>query len=161
MLYLILPTPFRHSPPFFPPPPPPPGSECYTRHCSSLVPFSPMNARMGFPNFISVLALNIHVSDLLPAGAITLFCEVELAPNLTLISAAQRHVITSSQLASIGLLGKMMDDTLFSDATLVSTVDGKEHKAHKAVLASCSPVFKAMFENETQVWTVLTADMYM
>ena len=125
-----------------------------------------MNARMGFPNFISVLALNIHVSDLLPAGAITLFCEVELAPNLTLISAAQRHVITSSQLASIGLLGKMMDDTLFSDATLVSTVDGKEHKAHKAVLASCSPVFKAMFENETQVWnvlvmTVLTADIYM
>merc|ERR1719187_2950390 len=34
--------------------------------------------------------------------------------------------------------------------SFVSTVDGKEHKAHKAVLASCSPVFKAMFENETQ-----------
>jgi len=126
------------------------GSECYTRHCQSLVPFSPMNPRMGFPNFISVLALNIHVSDLLPSGAITLFCEVELAPDLTLISASHRHVITSSQLASIGLLEKMMEDALFSDVTLVSTVDGKEHHAHKAVLASCSPVFKAMFENETQ-----------
>ena len=127
------------------------GSECYTRHCKSLVPFSPMNPRLGFSNFISVLALNIHVSDLLPSGAITLFCEVELEPDMTLIPSAQRHVITASQLASIGLLEKMMEDTLFSDVTLVSTVDAKEHKAHRAVLAACSPVFKAMFENETQV----------
>lgn len=126
------------------------GSECYTRHCKSLVPFSPMNPRLGFSNFISVLALNIHVSDLLPSGAITLFCEVELEPDMTLIPSAQRHVITASQLASIGLLEKMMEDTLFSDVTLVSTVDAKEHKAHRAVLAACSPVFKAMFENETQ-----------
>jgi len=125
------------------------GSECYTRHCQSLVPFSPMSPRMGFTNFISVLAL-IHVSDLLPSGAITLFCEVELSPELTLVSAAQRHVITSSQSASIGLLEKMMEESLFSDVTLISTVDAKEHKAHKAVLAASSPVFKAMFENETQ-----------
>jgi speckle-type POZ protein len=109
-----------------------------------------MSPRMGFNNFISVLALNIHVSDLLPSGAITLFCEVELAADLIFVSSSQRSVITHSQSSIISNLGKMLDSDLFSDVTLITTADGKEHKSHKAVLAGCSPVFKAMFENETE-----------
>lgn len=126
------------------------GNECYTRSSRAHVPFSVMVPRMGFNNFISVLALNIHVSDLLPSGAITLFCEVEVNPELVYTVQTQRKVITNSQSASIGVLERMLDDNLFSDLKLVSTVDNKEHNCHKAVLAACSPVFKAMFENETQ-----------
>ena len=47
-------------------------------------------------------------------------------------------------------LSKVMDDArrsdLFTDVTLV-VADGKEFKAHKAVLASQSPFFKARFED--------------
>ncbi len=40
---------------------------------------------------------------------------------------------------------KLLNDTFFADLTL--HVEGQNIKAHKAVLACSSPVFRAMFEN--------------
>ena len=43
-------------------------------------------------------------------------------------------------------LGELWENSLFTDCCLL--VAGHEFKAHKAILAARSPVFRAMFENE-------------
>uniref|UniRef100_A0A8C2MKJ6 SPOP n=1 Tax=Cricetulus griseus TaxID=10029 RepID=A0A8C2MKJ6_CRIGR len=45
-------------------------------------------------------------------------------------------------------LGQLWENSLFTDCSLV--VAGKEFRAHKAILAARSPVFRAMFEHDKE-----------
>jgi len=45
-------------------------------------------------------------------------------------------------------LGELWENLLFTVCCLLFT--GQEFRAHKVILAACSPVFRAMFEHEMQ-----------
>ena len=45
-------------------------------------------------------------------------------------------------------LGQLWENFLFTDCCLV--VAGQEFQAHRAILASCSPVFRDMFEHDLE-----------
>ncbi|XP_028638504.1 TD and POZ domain-containing protein 5-like [Grammomys surdaster] len=103
------------------------------------------NQTRGFKKFILREHLLHHW--LLPEDTLTLCCKVNIVgdffnnPEQTMTPAIQdpRHVLTDD-------LKELSENSLFTDCCLL--VGGYEFRAHKAILAARSPVFRAMFEHE-------------
>eukprot|EP00073_Rattus_norvegicus_P018213 XP_003749378.1 PREDICTED: LOW QUALITY PROTEIN: TD and POZ domain-containing protein 2-like isoform X1 [Rattus norvegicus] len=105
------------------------------------------NQLWGFKNFILRDFLLSHRHWLLPEDQLTLCCKVSIVgpffsrPEHNTIPAIrdQRQVLSDD-------LGELWENFIFTDCSLV--VAGQEFRAHKAILAARSPVFRAMFEHE-------------
>ncbi|KAL6093491.1 hypothetical protein STEG23_030053 [Scotinomys teguina] len=105
------------------------------------------NFDWGFKKFILRDLILSHAFWLLPDDQLTLVCKV---------STVQISSSTSDQNRKAGIeiprctlaeeLGELWENSLFTDCCLV--VAGQEFRAHKAILAARSPVFRAMFEHD-------------
>ncbi|XP_031232021.1 TD and POZ domain-containing protein 1-like [Mastomys coucha] len=102
----------------------------------------------GFKKFLH----RDHLSDehgLLPEDQLTLCCKLSiegavfgiLGQDMTPAIKDVRPMLTDD-------LGELWENSLFTDFSLL--VAGQEFRAHKAILAARSPVFKAMFEHEME-----------
>lgn len=100
----------------------------------------------GFKKFIRRDFLLDDSNGLLPDDKLTIFCEVSVVAdtvNITGQSTFAQLSVPACRLADD--LGQLFENESFSDCTLV--VNGcHEFRVHKAVLATRSPVFNAMFE---------------
>ena len=103
----------------------------------------------GFKKFILRGFLLSHQQWLVPEDQLTLWCKVNLVgaifsipgQNMTPAIKDPRQMLTDD-------LAKLWEKSLFTDCSLL--VGGHVFRAHKAILAACSPVFRAMFEHEMQ-----------
>ncbi|KAK7803442.1 hypothetical protein U0070_011917 [Myodes glareolus] len=103
----------------------------------------------GFKMFILRDFLLDHSHGLLPEDQFTLLCMGILVPYSYSIpdeSTEQRIQVPKGPLGDD--LGKLWKNSSFTDCCLV--VAGQEFRAHKAILAARSPVFRAMFEHDTE-----------
>ncbi|KAI0615951.1 TD and POZ domain-containing protein 5, partial [Pyrenophora tritici-repentis] len=90
-----------------------------------------------------------HPRRLLPENKLTLCCKVSIVgsvfgmpgQNITPAIKDPRHLLTDD-------LGELWENSLFTDCCLL--VAGHEFRAHKAMLAARSPVFRAMFEHQME-----------
>ncbi|XP_028624726.1 TD and POZ domain-containing protein 1-like [Grammomys surdaster] len=107
------------------------------------------NQKRGFKKFILRDALLSNPHWLLPEDQLTLCCKVSIvgaffsmpAQNLKPAIKDSRHRLTDD-------LGELWENSLLTDCCLL--VGGHEFRAHKAILAARSPVFRAMFEHEVK-----------
>ena len=107
------------------------------------------NQYWGFKKFIlrDVLLSLPHL--LLPNDNLTLFCEVSMVQDYISTSEQNRQPrITIPRCTLVDELGKLWENSRFTDCCLV--VAGQEFQAHKAILAARSPVFRAMFKDDTE-----------
>ncbi|XP_040597274.1 speckle-type POZ protein-like [Mesocricetus auratus] len=97
----------------------------------------------GFKRFILRDFIKDHMHWLLPENKITIFCKVTLFQDQNRDPGIQipRWTMTDE-------LGELWENSLFTDCLLV--VAGQEFRAHKAILAARSPVFRAMFEHDME-----------
>ena len=107
------------------------------------------NQYWGFKKFIlrDVLLSLPHL--LLPDDNLTLFCEVGVVQAY--ISTSEQNTqprLTIPRCTLVDDLGKLWENSRFTDCCLV--VAGQEFRAHKAILAARSPVFRAMFKDDTE-----------
>jgi hypothetical protein len=105
------------------------------------------NEQNGFKKFLPRDLLLSHRNCLLPEDQLTICCKVTIlgrkynmpSQNITPAIKDPRHLLTDD-------LGELWENSLFTDCCLL--VAGHEFRAHKAILAARSPVFRAMFEHE-------------
>ena len=105
------------------------------------------NQYRGFKKFILRDFLLSNPPWLLPEDQLTLCCQVSIVgtffntpeQNITPAIKDPRHMIADD-------LGELWENSLCTDCCLF--VAGQEFRAHKAILAARSPVFRAMFEHE-------------
>ncbi|XP_038959856.1 TD and POZ domain-containing protein 1-like [Rattus norvegicus] len=103
----------------------------------------------GFKKFILQSFLLSHQHLLLPEDQLTLCCKVSIVglhfsmpgENMTPAIKDSRHILKVD-------LEELWENSTFTDCCLL--VAGHEFRVHKAILAACSPVFRAMFEHEMQ-----------
>ncbi|XP_031231964.1 TD and POZ domain-containing protein 1-like [Mastomys coucha] len=115
---------------------------------TSVVRFLP-NQHWGFRKFIRRDFLLSHQRWFLPDDQLTLCCKVSIVgaflrmpgQNMTPAIKDPRHMLADD-------LGELWENSLFTDCCLL--VAGHKFKAHKAILAAHSPVFRAMFEHEME-----------
>ncbi|XP_075835309.1 speckle-type POZ protein-like [Microtus pennsylvanicus] len=103
----------------------------------------------GYRLFVLRDFLLDHSRCLLPEDHFTLYCMGILAPYSYRIpddSTEPRIQVPKGLLGDD--LGKLWKNSSFTDCCLV--VAGQEFRAHKAILAARSPVFRAMFEHDTE-----------
>lgn len=103
----------------------------------------------GFKKFIRRDFLMDEANGLLPDDKLTLFCEVSVVADTVNISGQSNQSqlkVPECRLADD--LSALWERSAFSDVTLC--VNGREFKAHTAILAARSPVFNAMFEHEME-----------
>jgi len=103
----------------------------------------------GFKKFIRRDFLLDETNGLLPDDKLTLYCEVSVVADSVNVcgqSSAVQFKVSECRLADD--LGMLFDSQRYSDVTLA--VEGKEFRAHKALLAARSPVFAAMFSHEME-----------
>ncbi|XP_021044636.1 TD and POZ domain-containing protein 3-like, partial [Mus pahari] len=101
----------------------------------------------GFKKFLLRGLLLCHQDWFLPEDQLTICCKVSIVgnifhmpgQNLTPTIKDPRHLLTDD-------VWELWENSLFTDCCLL--VAGHEFKAHKAILAARSPVFRAMFEHE-------------
>uniref|UniRef100_A0A8C6MN96 TD and POZ domain containing 3 n=1 Tax=Mus spicilegus TaxID=10103 RepID=A0A8C6MN96_MUSSI len=101
----------------------------------------------GFKKFLLRGLLLSHQNWFLPEYQFTICCQVSIVGTIfdmpgqkrTPAIKDPRHMLTDD-------LGELWENSRFTDCCLL--VAGHEFKAHKAILAARSPVFRAMFENE-------------
>ncbi|KAH7731639.1 speckle-type poz protein [Aphelenchoides avenae] len=101
----------------------------------------------GFKKFIRRDFLLDETNGLLPDDRLSIFCEVSVVAdtvNLTGQSSMMQCRIPPGRLSED--MGTLFEKHQFSD--LIIACGSKEYPVHKAVLASRSPVFGAMFEHE-------------
>ncbi|XP_035307525.1 speckle-type POZ protein-like [Cricetulus griseus] len=104
----------------------------------------------GFKKFIHRDLLLGLESWLFPDNELTIFCEVDLVVQDSLINC-EKSTVPGIQVPRNTLedeLGQLWENSLFTDCCLV--VAGQEFQAHKAILAARSPVFRAMFEHDME-----------
>lgn len=100
----------------------------------------------GCSNFVRRDVLFHEANGLLPDDKLTLVCEVAVFSefvNAPVQDSALTISVPKSRLKDD--LGKLLENELFSDVTLV--VNGGELRAHKNVLAARSPVFASLFRS--------------
>ncbi|KAH0511166.1 Speckle-type POZ protein [Microtus ochrogaster] len=103
----------------------------------------------GYKMFILRDFLLDHEYWLLPEDKLTLFCRGILYPDSHKISEESTNPeIQAPRCTLADELGDLWENSHFTDCCLV--VAGQEFWAHKAILAARSPVFRAMFEHETE-----------
>ncbi|KAM7340658.1 hypothetical protein ACRRTK_001273 [Alexandromys fortis] len=113
-----------------------------------VLPFRP-NQYWGFRRFILRDDLLALPQWLLPDDNLTLFCEVSTVQDY--ISTSEENTqprLTIPRCTLVDDLGKLWENSRFTDCCLV--VAGQEFQAHKAILAARSPVFRAMFKDDTE-----------
>ncbi|XP_049997577.1 speckle-type POZ protein-like [Alexandromys fortis] len=106
-------------------------------------------SQSGYKMFILRDFLLDHSHDLLPDDHFTLLCMGILVPYSYSIpdeSTEPRSQVPKGPLGDD--LGELWKNSSFTDCCLV--VAGQEFRAHKAILAARSPVFRAMFEHDTE-----------
>ena len=110
--------------------------------------FQPQQHR-GFKKFILRDFLLSHQHWFLPEDQLTICCKASIIgdiismPGLNMTPAIKdpRQMLADD-------LGELWEKSLFTDCCLL--VGGHEFRAHRAILAARSPVFRAMFEHEMQ-----------
>lgn len=103
----------------------------------------------GFKKFIRRDFLLDEVNGLLPDDKLTLYCEVSVVADSVNISGQNNAIqfkVPDCRLSDD--LTQILDQKLFTDVILAA--NGQEFKAHKAILAARSSVFRAMFEHEME-----------
>ncbi|CAK8671392.1 speckle-type POZ protein B-like [Clavelina lepadiformis] len=103
----------------------------------------------GFKKFIRRDFLMDETNGLLPDDKLTLFCEVSVVQESVNISGQSNMMqlkVPDCKLSKD--LESLLEESHFTDCTF--SVKGKEYKAHKAIVAARSPVFRAMFEHEME-----------
>ncbi|XP_076788952.1 TD and POZ domain-containing protein 3-like isoform X2 [Arvicanthis niloticus] len=101
----------------------------------------------GFKKFVLRDLILSNLDWLLPQDQLTLCCKVSIVgafvsmprQNMTLANKDSRNRLTDD-------LGELWEKSQFTDCCLL--VAGHEFRAHKAILAARSPVFRAMFQHE-------------
>ena len=122
------------------------GEKYQSRKSTKVVSFH-KNKYRGFKKFILGDFLISHLCRFLPENKLTLCCKVSIVgsvfgmpgQNITPAIKDPRHMMADD-------LGELWENSLFTDCCLF--VAGQEFRAHKAILAARSPVFRAMFEHE-------------
>ncbi|XP_028617696.1 TD and POZ domain-containing protein 4-like [Grammomys surdaster] len=102
-----------------------------------------------FKKFILLDFLLSQTESLLLDDKLTLLCEVSMVQGSFSISGQNtRPPINIPRCTLPDDLGELWKNSLFTDCCLL--VAGQEFRAHKAILAARSPVFRAMFEHEME-----------
>ncbi|XP_028639072.1 TD and POZ domain-containing protein 1-like, partial [Grammomys surdaster] len=105
------------------------------------------NEKRGFEKFILRDLLLSNPYLFLPEDQLTLCCKVSIVGGFYSIPGQNmKTAIKDSRHRWTDDLGEVWKNSLFTDCCLL--VGGHEFRAHKAILAACSPVFRAMFEHE-------------
>uniref|UniRef100_A0A8C8UPX1 Speckle-type POZ protein-like n=1 Tax=Peromyscus maniculatus bairdii TaxID=230844 RepID=A0A8C8UPX1_PERMB len=103
----------------------------------------------GFKKFVRRDFLLSHADWLLPDDKFTLHCKVSVVQDFFSISDQNRKPgIQVPKCILADELGGLWKNSCFTDCCLL--VGGQEFRAHKAVLAARSPVFRAMFEHDME-----------
>lgn len=103
----------------------------------------------GYKKFILQDFLLSHAFWILPDDQITLVCKVSVAPvSLSLSDQNKKPGILVPRCTLAEELGELWENSQLTDCCLV--VAGQEFWAHKAILAACSPVFRARFQHEME-----------
>ncbi|KAL6030367.1 hypothetical protein STEG23_034372 [Scotinomys teguina] len=123
-----------------------------TTHCvrnTRIFRFVP-GSELGFKKFILRSFLLSLVHWLPPHDGLTLLCNISVVPDSFSISHQNRQSgIQVPRCTLADELGELRgEDSSFTDFCLV--VAGQEFRAHKAILAARSPVFRAMFEHDME-----------
>ncbi|XP_031231963.1 TD and POZ domain-containing protein 4-like [Mastomys coucha] len=104
------------------------------------------NQVFGFPKFILRDFLLSQTESLLLNDRLTLLCKVSvLQDSFSISEHSIRPAFKVSRCTLTDNLGELWENPLFTDCCLL--VAGQEFRAHKAILAARSPVFRAMFEH--------------
>ncbi|KAL6030365.1 hypothetical protein STEG23_034370 [Scotinomys teguina] len=105
--------------------------------------------KLGFKKFILRNFLLSFAPFILPHEKLTLLCKVSMLQDSFSISDQKRKQgIQVPRCTLAGELGELWENSCFTDCCLV--VAGQEFRAHKAILAARSPVFRAMFEHDME-----------
>nr|ACH91369.1 TDPOZ-T2 [Rattus norvegicus] len=113
---------------------------------SNVLRFLP-NQYWGYKKFILRDFLLSHRHRLLPEDQFTLCCKVSIVErSFSMHGDNMRPAIKDPRQMLVNDIGELRENSLFTDCSLV--VAGQEFRSHKAILAACSPVFRAMFEHE-------------
>ncbi|OBS73600.1 hypothetical protein A6R68_15862, partial [Neotoma lepida] len=86
---------------------------------------------------------------LLPNDELTLLCKISMVQDS--LSISDQSTKSGIQVPGCTLaddLGELWENSCFTDCSLV--VAGQEFRAHKAILAARSPVFRTMFEHDME-----------
>ncbi|XP_055911223.1 protein roadkill-like [Eupeodes corollae] len=101
----------------------------------------------GFPECIDMETLQDESNDLLPKDELLIYCEVTfICESKTIKSQKKMGDFKIPDCDVIEDFGKLLESGKLSDVTLVA--GDHKYPAHKAILASRSDVFAAIFEHE-------------
>ncbi|XP_052036889.1 TD and POZ domain-containing protein 1-like [Apodemus sylvaticus] len=124
------------------------GEKFQSMKCTKAACFLP-NKPLGFKKFLSRDFLLSLQHWLVPQDQLTLCCKVNIIGAF--FSMPEQNItpaIKNTGQMLIDDLTKLWEKSLFTDCSLL--VGDHEFRAHKAILAARSPVFRAMFEHEMQ-----------
>ncbi|XP_041493786.1 speckle-type POZ protein-like [Microtus oregoni] len=111
-----------------------------------VVRFNP-NQSWGIAKFIRQDFLFSTPCLLLPDDKLTLCCEVSVVQDgISISEQIMQPGIDVPRCTLVDDLGELWENSRFTDCCLV--VADQEFRAHKAILAARSPVFRAMFEHD-------------
>ncbi|XP_037057830.1 speckle-type POZ protein-like [Peromyscus leucopus] len=103
----------------------------------------------GFKKYILRDFLFSNAPRLLPDDKLRLLCTVSVVQDSFRISDQNRNPgIQVPPCTLADELGELWENSQFTDCCLV--VSGQEFRAHKAILAARSPVFRAMFQHDME-----------
>ncbi|KAL6044148.1 hypothetical protein STEG23_019828 [Scotinomys teguina] len=103
----------------------------------------------GFRKFILRDLLFSHAYWLLPDNQLSVLCKVSVVQDsLNCSDQNKKPGIQVPRCTLADELGELWENSCFTDCCLV--VAGQEFRAHKAILAARSPVFRAMFEHDME-----------
>ena len=124
------------------------GEKCKTERIPSFSRIQP-HQPFGFEKFITRDSFLSPAQVLTPDDKFTLLCKVSVLQDSFSISGQNpRPAIKVTRCTLEDDVGELWENPLFTDCSLL--VAGHEFRAHKAILAARSPVFRAMFEHQME-----------